>query len=176
MFGNTLFPLQTLKSKSVEKFEYEIKKYDDHPQRKELPYRTIKKLNCPQAEVLHFSPIHPYLMFEGLRSVFPHWDYSQKFYEIPINRIEGIPSVKFDMNCTGEYVFGEDELEEMFELVTPQNYSILSKIPPEAIEFYQQWKDRGQKGAPAMARIPHIMVRGNVDVSDCAIIDWKNPI
>ena len=160
MTGSILVPLSDLSSISDDKFNYEIKKYDDHPKRKNLPNRFLKKINCRQIEVLHFSPIHPHLMFLGLKSVFPDWNYSSIFYEIPISKIEGLPAIKFDMNIADNYVFGEDEPEEMFEWVTPQNYKILESIPPEAIDFYNQWRCRGEKGAPAMARIPHVMVKG----------------
>lgn len=174
LIGEMLIPLSDLRIELPERYAQEILKYDDHPQRKLLPKRTLKKLNCPQEEVLHFSPIHPHLMFEGLRSVFPHWNYSSKFFEIPIERIRGIPAIWFDMNRAENYVFGEDEPEEMFNWVTPESYKILEHIPQEAIVFYEQWKARGERGAPAMARIPHVMVRGRVSISDCKIIDWKD--
>lgn len=113
-------------------------------------------------------------MFEGLKSVFPDWNYSSLFYEIPIERIKNLPAVYFDMNSTGTYVFGEDEPDEMFELITPETYKILTSIPKEALEFYNQWKARGERGAPAMGRIPHVMVKGQVSIENCKIIDWKN--
>lgn len=175
MDGEILFPLSDLKNHSVKTYEREVKKYDDHPKRKELPKRILKKLNCPQEEVLHFSPIHPHLMFMGLKSIFPDWNYSSLFYEIPIERIGSLPAIYFDMNKTGSYVFGEDEPEEMFEIITPQTYQILTSLPVEALEFYNQWKERGERGAPAMGRIPHVMVRGRVSIFDCQIIDWKTP-
>jgi len=174
MLGATLIPLHDLKRELPEIYARELQKYDDHPQRKQLPQRILKKLNCPQGEVLHFSPIHPHLMFQGLRSVFEDWNHSSSFYEIPIERIRGIPAIIFDMNRTGSYIFGEDEPEEMFEFVSPETYQILTSVPPEAIEFYKQWKTRGERGAPAMARIPHIMAKGKVSIEGCRIIDWKD--
>lgn len=176
MRGEELVPLAELRSLWPDLHQREIKKYDDHPQRKMLPQRILKKLNCPQAEVLHFSPIHPRLMFEGLKSVFPDWDHPSKFFEIPIERLRGLPSVMFDMNCTGRYIFGEDEPEEMFDWVTPESYQILTEIPREALEFYRSWREQGRRGAPAMARIPHVMVRGRVNVQDCRTLDWREPI
>ncbi len=173
MDGNILFPLSKLKVISPDTFNREIKKYDDHPKRKELPQRILKKINCPQEDVIHFSPIHPRLMFNGLKSVFPEWNYSSSFYEIPIERIRGLPTVYFDMNRTGTYVFGEDESEEMFDLITPENYRILTTLPKETLEFYEGWKARGERGAPAMGRIPHVMVKGPVSIEGCKIIDWK---
>ena len=174
LIGEMLIPLAELRLEFPDIFEREIKKYDDHPKRKLLPQRILKKLNCPQEAVLHFSPIHPHLMFNGLRSVFPEWDYSQKFFEIPISRIENKHSIIFDMNCTGHYTFGEDEPDEMFSWVTPENYKILDALPSQAIDFYKEWKDRGERGAPAMARIPHLMTKGRVSIADCRVIDWKD--
>lgn len=175
MEGQILFPLSELRNRAPSIYEREIKKYDDHPKRKGLPKRLLKKINCLQEEVLHFSPIHPYLMFAGLKSVFPDWEGSSLFFEIPIERIRDLPAVYFDMNKTGAYVFGEDEPDEMFELITPENYKILSSLPSEALDFYHQWKARGERGAPAMGRIPHVMVKGRVSIENCQIIDWKNP-
>ena len=109
-----------------------------------------------------------------LKSVFPDWNYSQLFYEIPIEHTRGLPTVSFDMNKTGDYVFGEDESDDLFEIVSPENYKIMTELPKEAIEFYNQWKSRGERGAPAMGRIPHVMVKGRVSIKNCSIIDWKN--
>ena len=47
MIGDTLVPLQSLRDLSEERYGIEIKKYDDHPKRKELPCRILKKLNDP---------------------------------------------------------------------------------------------------------------------------------
>jgi len=173
--GEMLYPLFSLKEKHPEIFAREIKKYDDHPKRKLLPNLILKKLNCPRGDVLQFSPIHPNLIFQGLKSVFPDGNRSVKFFEIPIERTHGIPTILFDMNRPG-YVFGEDEPEEIFDWVTPANYRMIRQLPLEAIEFYQEWKTRGEPGAPAYGKIPHIMVKGPVSVKDCKIVDWRDSI
>lgn len=176
MVGETLYPLADLKSRILGAHEREIKKYDDHPKRKMLPQRLVKKIGCRQEEVLHFCPIHPHLIFSGLKSIFPDWSKSVLFYEIPIDSICGLSAVCFDMNKTGKYVFGEDEPEELFERVTPENYQILKSLPKEALDFYQQWKDRGERGAPFMGRVPHVMVQGHVSVAGCRVIDWRDQV
>jgi hypothetical protein len=174
MSGDNLIPLSQLQELDYDVYVREIKKYEDHPKRKELPNRLIKKINCFQKEVVHFCPLHPYLIYSGLKSVFPDWNNSTLFYEIPIERIRGLSSIYFDMNRTGSYVFGQGESEEMFDLITPENYQIMNSLPQEALDFYQQWKDRGEKGAPFMGRIPHVMVKGLVSIKNCRIIDWKD--
>jgi hypothetical protein len=175
MNGDILVPLASLKMSAPEAYAREMKKYDDHPQRRLLPQRQLKILNCPQEEVLHFSPIHPHKMFNGLKSVFPDWNHSQLFYEIPIEHVGRLPAILFDMNRTGTYVFGEDEPIDLFQRITPETYRIYDELPKEALEFYQQWQERGERGAPAMGRIAHIMVQGPVSIAGCHIIDWKNP-
>jgi hypothetical protein len=174
MAGEVLHPLSELRKTWPKRYEIEIKKYDDHPIRKNLPKRIIKKIDCLQEDVIHFTPMHPHLMFKGLKTVFNDWERSQLFYEIPIERIGDQPAVYFDMNRTGTYIFGNDEPEEMFETVNAKTYKILTELPKEALEFYEQWKSRGEKGAPAMGRIPHLMVKGQVSVEKCQVIDWRD--
>lgn len=174
LIGDTLYPMDSLREISLKLHDDALKKYEDHPQRKALPQRVLKKLNVAQSKVLHFSPIHPNLMYKALCSIFPESNPSSKYFAIPIERIRGLPTIKFDMNCTGNYIFGEDEPEEMFEFVTPETYQILKEVPPEAITFCRSWQVQGKKWAPIMARIPHIMVQGPVSIRNCQIIEWKD--
>lgn len=173
--GNTLLPLFSLKKEQPSIFENEIKKYDDHPKRKELPFKLLKKLNCPRGEVLHFSPIHPSLIFSALKSVFPDGNRSVKFFRIPISRIKGTPAIFFDMNRPG-YVFGEEEPDIIIDWIDSDTYIEISEVPEAAFAFYREWKERGERGAPAWGKIPHVMVRGPVSVEGCEIIDWRDPI
>jgi hypothetical protein len=98
MQGKLLYPLFDLKNVFPLVYENEIKKYDDHEKRKELPYKKIGKLSCTRGEVLHCSSIHPGLVFTALKTIFPEGNRSVKFFKIPVNQIKDIPSVLFDMN------------------------------------------------------------------------------
>lgn len=175
LMGETLIPLFDLKLSHPALFEKEMKKYDDHPVRKELPYKLLKKLNCPRGEVLHFSPIHPGLIFQALKSVFPEGNRSVRFFEIPIDRVTGIPTILFDMNRS-DYAFGDDEPDNIFDWIEPEAYREIKVVPEKAFEFYREWKDRGERGAPAWGKIPHILVRGKVSISSCRIFDWREAI
>lgn len=53
--------------------------------------------------------------------------------------------------------------EEIFEWIATENCKILSKIPAETIEFCKHWRSRGERGAPVIARISNVMVKGVVD-------------
>lgn len=173
MVGSELVPLSQLRTSAPAIYEQEVKKYDDHPARSVLPKRPIHLLHYLQEDVLHFSPIHPHLMYNGLKSVFPNGNQGAPFFEIPIERFRGLPSVYFDMNRIENYNFGESDPNELFEIFTPETYRSLERLPPEALDFYNQWKDRGESWAPAMGRIPHVMVRGCVNTSGCRIINWE---
>lgn len=52
----------------------------------------------------------------------------------------------------------------------------IGEVPKEAYEFFQEWKDRGEKGAPAWGKIPHVFVKGKISVEGLEIIDWVDPI
>jgi len=133
--GDTLYPLFDLKVRHPEIFEREIKKYDDHPGRKELPYKMIGKLNCPRGEVVHFSAVHPGRIFQALKTVFPDGNRSVQFFQIPIERVRSLPAALYDMN-RGEYNFGEIEPEETIRL------SILSVRTAMSLRFQQAFCSR----------------------------------
>ncbi len=175
MRGNILYPLFDLKKLFPAIYEGEIKKYDDHPKRKELPFKKIGKLNCARGEVLHCSSIHPALVFQALKTIFPDGNRSVRFYKIPLEKIRNLQSVLFDMNRS-EYEFGKDDPDEVFDLIDPQNYLEIRTVPAAAYTFFQEWKDRGERGAPAWGRIPHVFVKGQINVEGLEIIDWRDPI
>lgn len=179
LIGETLLPLFELEKEHPLLFQSEIEKYGDHPKRKELPFKNLKKLDCPRGAVLHCSPIHPNLIFSALKLVFPDGNKdgnrSVNFFKIPIERIEGIPTILFDLNRPG-YVFGEEEPEDIFDWITPDTYQEITVVPKAAFEFYWEWHSRGEPGAPAWGKIPHIMVKGRISIAGCEVVDWRDPL
>lgn len=171
--GHTLYPLFSLKQKFPSLFEAEIKKYDDHPKRKELPFKLISPLQCARGEVLHFSPIHPSLIFKALKTVFPDYNRSVKFFKIPITKAQDLPIALFDMNREG-YQFGKEDPDHVFDLISTDSYRELKIVPPAAYTFFNEWKQRGEASAPAWGKIPHIFIKGSIDITGCDIIDWGN--
>jgi hypothetical protein len=176
LHGKNLYPLFELREKLPEVFEKEILKYGDHPKRKELPYKLIPKLGCTRGDVLHCSSIHPNLVFQALKSVFPEENRSKKFFSIPIEKIAGKQCCLFDMNHP-DYVFGlEEDPPSAFELITSSTYREIRIVPPEAYRFYAEWRVRGERGAPAWGKIPHVFVNGTIDIDRLNVIDWRDPI
>ena len=174
--GQTLYPLFELKEKFLEIFEKEILKYDDHLQRKELPYRKIPKLGCMRGDVLQCSSIHPNLVFHALKAIFPDGNRSVKFFCIPIEKLAGKQLCLFDMNDPN-YEFGlKEDPPSAFELITSSTYKEGRSVPREACDFYQDWKKRGERWAPAWGKIPHVFVKGTIETDGLKVIDWRDPI
>ncbi|MFG1499550.1 hypothetical protein ABMA70_05015 [Halobacteriovorax sp. XZX-3] len=174
--GQWLHPLFDLKERMPHVFESEIKKYDDHPKRKKLPLKNIPKLNCRRGEVLHCSSIHPSLVFQALKSVFPDINKSVKFFKIPVSSLKELDLVIFDMNRP-EYEFGlETDPDSCFEIINHDTYEEIKIVPPEALSFFEDWKSRGERSAPAWGKVPHIFVKGSIDTSGLEIIDWRDPV
>ena len=81
----------------------------------------------------------------------------------------------FDMNQPG-YEFGlQEDPPSAFELITSSTYKEIRSVPPEACSFYLDWKNRGERGAPAWGKIPHVFVKGSIDIDDLKVIDWRDP-
>jgi len=111
-----------------------------------------------------------------LKSVFPEGNRSVEFFCIPIENLVEKQLCLFDMNDPN-YEFGlEEDPSSAFELVTPSTYREIRSVPLEAYDFYQEWKGRGERGAPAWGKIPHVFVKGTIDTDGLKVIDWRNPI
>lgn len=172
MIGQTLYPLFELRRLHPSLYEDAVKKYDDHPKRKELPNKLIRALNCARGDVLHFSSVHPARVFAALKTVFPDGNRQVRFFKIPFERIN-VPAVLFDMNRR-EYAFGEEDPDEAFDILDSDRYREVKIVPQQAYDFYWEWQRRGEPGAPAWGKIPHVFVRGAVNVAGCEVIDWRD--
>lgn len=75
-----------------------------------------------------------------------------------------------------EYQFGQDDPDSVFDLIDPKTYQEIKIVPKQVKEFYIEWKERGEEGAPIWGKVPHIFVNHEINISDCETIDWKNPI
>ena len=65
MEGDTLYPLNSLRSKFPNLYDAQAKKYEG---REELMQRKIPILNCLWNDVIHLAPVHPKHVFENIRA------------------------------------------------------------------------------------------------------------
>ena len=75
-----------------------------------------------------------------------------------------------------EYEFGKDDPDHVFDLINTKDYRELKTVPSEAYEFFREWKQRGERGAPAWGKVPHIFVKGPIDISGCEVVHWRDPV
>ncbi|MFG1591940.1 hypothetical protein [Halobacteriovorax sp. CON-3] len=87
--------------------------------------------------MLHCSSIHPSLVFQALKSVFPDINKSVKFFKIPVLSLKELDLVIFDMN-RAEYEFGlETDPDSCFEIINHDTYEEIKIVPPEALSFFE---------------------------------------
>lgn len=73
-----------------------------------------------------------------------------------------------------EHIVGTPFEEKNFELIKAEGYNELTHLPNATLEWYRHLHEQGKFGAHFHA-IPHVMVKGTVDIDNVRIIDWKEP-
>ncbi|MGC4189790.1 MAG: hypothetical protein QM589_00965 [Thermomicrobiales bacterium] len=129
-----------------------------------LPMTPIPHLACTWSDVVQCCPIHPHQLYLAQRDagISPQ---PQSFFTIPLNRVHHLPAVVF--------VRGADGRPE-YEPVDWSAYSELMDVPTGTREWYRMLAERNRRGA-AFVGVPHLMIQGQIDISDLAILDWSDP-
>ena len=170
MVGSQLIPLNNLKESQPEIYKKEIAKYNDHPQRKRLPNTKIPKLDCLWNDVVQLCPIHPNMIYQGWLYVGKTITRSLQFFQIPITEIQDKPTAIY--HYYPDHTVGTPFKDKNFELIRVEDYKELTALPNKTLKWYQLLHEEGKFGAHFHA-MPHIMVKGNVNISHSRIIDWK---
>ena len=172
MFGNILYPLNTLREINKDIYEFHILKYMG---RESLMEQKIPVLNCLWNDVLHCSPIDHRIIYKALIRA-GHKVGNKEYFKIPIDLLKGIKFVKYKF----EKEFFDREKKayvltiEDIEPLTIGSYRELNELPNKAIEWYKQCAESG-KGVPLLFRYtPHIFVKGNIPIKDVEVCDWAN--
>ena len=170
MLGDILYPLNDLKHVDLELYRYQLAKYDDHPRRKQLPKRIIPKLGCLWNDVLHFSPVHPYLIYRAWLELGRTLD-DALFYRVPVERVAPHPAVIYDSSGkrSGDDVSLPESSVTWFDEST---FTELKKLPQTTLEWYAELNRRGRVGA-FFVGIPHVLVRGAIEVNDEDLVGWQ---
>jgi hypothetical protein len=167
--GDTLYPLNVLKTEKPMLYTEAVKKYAG---REWLLDVIIPPLDCQWNDVVHCSPIHPSLLYRTLLET--GWEAyrgrSSLWFEIPIETIEN-PSVIYLNNRIWQDT--KTLLAKDFEPVSPERVSGLSGMPEENEEYYRECK---KAGTPPLLwkRAPHVLVRSAVNVEKYRVLDWIN--
>lgn len=176
MMGTSLLPLNTMKTlpgpEWAELYRREMAKYDDDPYRRLLPQTTIPKLDCMWNDVVQACPLHPYYMYEAWQQIGRDPRPDLKFYAIPIRAAGDAPIAIYTYTPEEKDVPHIDADE--IEIIRPEQYKELHALPAETRAWYRSLHARGLFGA-FFHLIPHVFIKGPVDLSDAQIIDWNEP-
>lgn len=164
MIGNVLYPLNKLKELNAPAYENEKKKYKG---REEIMKDIIPKLDCLWNDVIHFSPVHPNLIYKALTDAGLKYA-NLDWFKIDISKIANIPFVIY-----GNRYETQELLPEDFDKVLIKDYRELEEVPKEAISWYKDAAKNNYKPL-LFRRIPHVLVKGGVDITDSEIIWWQD--
>lgn len=140
MQGNILYPLNQLKNIYPEAYVSHLKKYE---KREHLLSTKIPILNCLWNDVLHFTAIHPKILFENLeKSGFKAEELVWKrWFEIPIEALETENTIV----CLYRRDISVIPQARDFHRFDPSKFSEYATVPPETIEYYKRQKADGAR-------------------------------
>lgn len=175
MMGDRLIPLNQLREKNEELYEEYKEKYFNHPDRPKLLERTVPKLDCLWNDVLHFLPLHPYHIYQGLQSLGIPVKSDALFFQIPVERLQENTNAIYHYP-KGSYGGPAAPIQlENIEVIDVRKYEILDKLPEDALAYYKEENEQG-RGFGMFAYIPHLLSHGEVDVSKVNVINWSSAI
>ena len=166
--GTRLYPLNELKERLPAVYENAVKKYQG---REWLLNVTIPGLDALWNDVIHFSLMHPALIYKTLtKTGFTHHDYSLTWMEIPLDDVLKLPSALY-LNIR---VWQDTRvlLPSDFEPLSPERVDALSGMPAINLQYYKDCFSQGEK--PLLwKRAPHVLVKGELDISGYRTFDWR---
>ncbi|MBE9139195.1 hypothetical protein IQ254_18675 [Nodosilinea sp. LEGE 07088] len=163
--GSVLYPLNTLKQKFPAIYTAHAAKYVG---RETLTQQIVPPLGCLWNDALHFSPVHPNSIYQGLLAA--------GFEPQPMQWFEAEPlALNFNRTNTAIFLHPPKEYLDFTKLAdafAPFDYALLSELselPEATLAYYRASRESGQ--SPLLFhRIPHILYRGSLHVKDMTLI------
>ncbi|MNI08148.1 hypothetical protein D3C73_611720 [compost metagenome] len=171
MIGTKLMHLNVLKETNPELYEQYISKYK--PNRLIILERLVPKLNCLWNDVIHFLPIHPNLVYRGLVESGGKPASHRFYYKIPIATVNDEATIALYRYSKENFkgIFDDVDSSEI-ELLDIQGYRELDRLPEDTIDYYREQIRLGNKFG-VYHFVPHIFIKGEVDIEHVEIIDWS---
>ncbi len=163
MKGDILYPLNSLKESMPDVYEKEVKKYAG---REALLGVRIPIVDCLWNDVLHLTAVHPSEVKKALIDAGRPADLQMRYYSID-------PSM-LDLEKAVVYRYLQESLtdigrEDNFQSLELSMVACLSVMPEVTKEYYREMNVQGKK--PLLYhKIPHVLYRGTVEVSQLQII------
>lgn len=166
--GTRLYPLNRLKDTLPAVYGSAIKKYEG---REWLMGVKLPALDCLWNDVLHFSLMHPSVIYKHLSAA--GIDYSKwelLWFEVPLADALAHPCVLY--KNTRQDRSSREFPESEFEPVSPERVTELSGMPERNLRYYKECV--AEKTHPLLwAYAPHVLVKGDLDISNYKTFDWR---
>ncbi len=166
MAGNILFPLNSMKETNKDIYDTAVKKYNG---REKIMKRMIPGIDCLWNDCLHFSPVHPETVYSTLKSCGFSYNPEFKFFAIPETKFNENNTVVFfqDKKKPGNFEIFRNQIKFLSEI----DLASLNSMPHETIDYYLNCF-REKKHPLLFAGVPHVLYKGNIDITNLEIISW----
>jgi hypothetical protein len=163
--GSVLYPLNVLEAELPECYANQAKKYVG---REALTEQIIPPLGCYWNDVLHFSPVHPALIKEGLIAAGFEPQITRWFVVAPI-------ALGFNQHNAAIYLHpAKDRLDfrKMADDFMPFDRRALGGLGnlPEATLTYYKISRKEHKSPLLFHRIPHILYQGSLSLDQMSTV------
>ncbi|WP_244663161.1 hypothetical protein [Vibrio owensii] len=151
-------PLNCLKASHPNLYQQHVKKYEYRPQALQ---RRVHGLDCYWNDVLHFTPIHPGKVLEGLRKCGLEATTLGRWLRFDVREL-GFDKTNTVIFWSPNQEFGYwKESKEDFTPYRETELSQLSELPSKTLCFYQERIDKEE--VPLLFfRTPHVLFKGTV--------------
>lgn len=168
LVGNILFPLNNLRKKFPSVYENQVAKYVG---REQVMQQRIPILdNCLWNDVLFMTSLNPQELFDARREAGWGDIEPQQYYKIDPKTLDTSKLAVYLFEFKGSNIRSSNELSDF----TEYNYDDLDKyaiIPKATKEYFKHEHEVGEPRIKLFYRyIPHIMYKGEIDISEVEII------
>lgn len=152
-FGDTLYPLNTLKKIYPDIFHIQVKKYNN---RQPLLSKHINIFDCLWNDVIHLTAIPPATFNKTLRTLGILGEDKPDFEFFEIDTA--------DLNKHNLCVYFNDGVHESkYILFDEKEHKKYNFFPKETLEYFKKKIDQGEK--PLLFNyVPHFLYKGNIDI------------
>ncbi|MDP2676217.1 MAG: hypothetical protein Q8O83_00835 [bacterium] len=163
MQGSILYPLNTLKESLPVVYEQQVSKYVG---REQITQQRIPILDCLWNDVLHFSAVNPKEIKQALIEAGRSPDFTMNYYKVNPKLIEPKNAIVY----LYAHADNKDKMnEENFAAYNPDEVVKFSSMPRATKDYYKEMIGKGERSL-LYHRIPHILYRGTLDITDLPII------
>lgn len=169
--GEKLYPLSKLKGVHPDIHARYLKKYEG---REWMNAVVIEYFNCLWNDVLHFSLMHPSLIYKTLTDLgFEHHKVQREWFEVPLHAIPAASACLFRNEDDDD---DDGRVRSLpvkdFEPVDAARVVQLSVMPERNLRYYKRCSEK--KTPPLLwGYAPHLLYKGELEVKELKVLDWS---